>query len=156
MFCQYKQYKTLQSAIIFLGLFCISKFVSAFFKIYLLCSPIFCLSESKKNVLIIIFFILFHLKDVFKFAWNVISNKCNKVFQTYFFNILRHEQNGWHFANTFSNAFSWKIMQLHWLQFHWSLFLIVELTIIQLWFRFWPGTKQATSHYLNQWWPSCF
>ena len=35
---------------------------------------------------------------------------------------------------------------------HWSLFLRVELTIFQHWFRWWLGAGQATSHYLNQWW----
>ena len=41
------------------------------------------------------------------------------------------------------------------LKFHWSLFLRVELTIFQHWFRLWLGAAQAaqaTSHYLNQWW----
>ena len=36
--------------------------------------------------------------------------------------------------------------------FHWTLFLRVKLTIYQHWFRWWHGTVQATSHYLNQWW----
>ena len=40
------------------------------------------------------------------------------------------------------------------LKFHWSLFLRVQLTIFQHWFRQWLGAEQATSHYLNQWWPS--
>ena len=31
-----------------------------------------------------------------------------------------------------------------------SWFLRVQLTIIQHWFRWWLGAKQATSHYLNQ------
>ena len=39
-----------------------------------------------------------------------------------------------------------------WLKFHWSLFLGVQLTISQHWFRWWLGADQATSHYLNQWW----
>ena len=39
-----------------------------------------------------------------------------------------------------------------WLIFHWSLFPSVLLTIFQHWFRQWLGAKQATSHYLNQWW----
>ena len=38
------------------------------------------------------------------------------------------------------------------LQFHWSLFPMVQLTIFQHWFRWWLGAVQATSHYLNQWW----
>ena len=36
----------------------------------------------------------------------------------------------------------------------WNMFLMVQLTISQYWFKWWLGAKQATSHYLNQWWPS--
>ena len=36
---------------------------------------------------------------------------------------------------TLSNAFSWMKMFEFWLKFHWSLFLKVQLTIIQHWFR---------------------
>ena len=38
------------------------------------------------------------------------------------------------------------------LKFHWILFLWVQLTIFQHWFRKWLDAVQATSHYLNQWW----
>ena len=38
------------------------------------------------------------------------------------------------------------------LEFHWNLFLRVQLTIFQHWFRWWLGAVQATSHYLKQWW----
>ena len=38
------------------------------------------------------------------------------------------------------------------LKIHWTLFLRVQLTIFQHWFRQWLGAGQATSHYLNQWW----
>ena len=38
------------------------------------------------------------------------------------------------------------------LKFHWSLFLAVQWTILQHWFREWLSTDQATSHYLDQWW----
>ena len=55
------------------------------------------------------------------------------------------------FQTTFSNAFSWMKIDEFQLMFHWSLFLSVELTIFQHWFRRWLGTDQATSHYLNQW-----
>ena len=37
---------------------------------------------------------------------------------------------------------------------HWNLFPSAQLTISQHWFRQWLGAEQATSHYLNQWWPS--
>ena len=40
-----------------------------------------------------------------------------------------------------------------WLKLHWSLFLGVQLTMTQHWFRQWPAAGQATSHYLNQCWP---
>ena len=56
---------------------------------------------------------------------------------------------------TLSNAFSWMKMLEFRLRFHWSLFLRVQLTIIQHWFRWWLGAVQATSHYLNQWWLDC-
>ena len=38
------------------------------------------------------------------------------------------------------------------IKFHWSLFLMVQLTIFKHWFSQWLGVDQATSHYLNQWW----
>ena len=53
---------------------------------------------------------------------------------------------------TFSNAFSWMKLLEFWLKFHWNLFLRVQLTIFQHWFRYWLGAVQATSHYLNQCW----
>ena len=40
---------------------------------------------------------------------------------------------------TFSNAFSWMIFFVFWLEFHPSLFLKVQLTINQHWFRWWLG-----------------
>ena len=52
---------------------------------------------------------------------------------------------------TFSNAFFTMKMYEFQFKFHWSLFLRVQLTIFQRWFRKWLG-DQATSHYLNQWW----
>ena len=42
------------------------------------------------------------------------------------------------------------------LWFHYSLFLRVQLTIFQHWFRLWLGAVEATSHYLNQWWLVCW
>ena len=52
----------------------------------------------------------------------------------------------------FSNAFSWMKMYEFRLKFHWSLFLRVELTIFQHWFRQWLGAVEATSYYLKQCW----
>ena len=45
----------------------------------------------------------------------------------------------------------WKCKK-HQLKYHWCLFLMLQLTISQHWFRLWLGAGQATSHYLNQWW----
>ena len=56
------------------------------------------------------------------------------------------------FQTPFANGFSWMKLYEFRLKFHWSLFLGVELTIFQHWFRLWLGADQATSHYLNQWW----
>ena len=53
---------------------------------------------------------------------------------------------------TFSNAFCWMKIYEFWLRFHWSVFLMYELSIFQYWLRSWHGADQATSHYLNQWW----
>ena len=53
---------------------------------------------------------------------------------------------------TFSSAFLWMKMLKFLLRFLWNLFLRVQLTIFQHWFRLWLGAVQATSHYLNQWW----
>ena len=39
------------------------------------------------------------------------------------------------FQTTFSNAFSWMKICEFWLRFHWSVFLRVQLTIFQHWFR---------------------
>ena len=51
---------------------------------------------------------------------------------------------------TFSNAFSSMKIFESWFKFHWSLFLRVQLTIFQHWFRKWLGAGQAPNHYLNQ------
>ena len=56
------------------------------------------------------------------------------------------------FQTTLSNEFSWMKMYQFRLIFRWSLFLRVQLTVLQHWFRLWLGADQATSHYLNQWW----
>ena len=54
----------------------------------------------------------------------------------------------------FLAAFSWMKSFVFWLKFHWSLFLKVQSTIFQHWFRWWLVAEQATNHYLNQWWHS--
>ena len=55
---------------------------------------------------------------------------------------------------TFSNVFLWMKKHEFRLKFQWNLFLRVQLTIFQHWFRYWLGADQVTSHYLNQCWPS--
>ena len=52
---------------------------------------------------------------------------------------------------TLSNAFTWMTILEFRLEFHWNLFLRVQFTIFQHWFRQWLGADQATRHYLNQW-----
>ena len=56
------------------------------------------------------------------------------------------------FKTMFSNTFSWMKIYEFRLRFHWSFFLMVQLTIFQHWFRQWLGADQATSHHLSQWW----
>ena len=84
------------------------------------------------------------LQDVFilSISWWLASHSVNT---------LRPRQDGHHFA-TFSSAFSWMKTFDFGLKFHWSLLLSTYLTIFQHWFRWWLGTVQGTSHYLNQWW----
>ena len=63
---------------------------------------------------------------------------------------LRLRQNGCHFPD---NILKWIFLnQDEWLsiKIHWSLFLGVQLTIFEHWFRLWLDAGQATSHYLNQ------
>ena len=55
---------------------------------------------------------------------------------------------------TFSNEFSWLKMIESQFKFHWYLFPGAQLTISQHWLGRWLCAKQATSHYLNQWWSS--
>ena len=68
-------------------------------------------------------------------------------------NILRPKQDGRHFADNISNAFSSMKIAAFWFKFHWNMLARAQLTIIQHCFRQWLGTEHATSHYLNQCWP---
>ena len=61
-------------------------------------------------------------------------------------NTLKPTQNGPNFPDNIFNGFFLYENEL-WLQFHWSLFQRVQLTIFQHWFRFWL----FLSHFLNQW-----
>ena len=70
----------------------------------------------------------------------------------YCLNTLRPRRDGRHFADDILKCiFIMKMFEFR-LKFHWSLFLRVQLTIFQHWFRKWLGAVQATSHFLNQWW----
>ena len=51
---------------------------------------------------------------------------------------------------THSSAFSWMKTFVFWFEFHWRLFLMVQLIITQHWFRWCLGAEDATSHYPNQ------
>ena len=69
-------------------------------------------------------------------------------------NTLRQRQKGRRFADDiFKTTFSWMKIYEFGFKFHWNLFLMVKLIIFQHCFRWWLGANQATSHYLNQWWP---
>ena len=50
---------------------------------------------------------------------------------------------------TISNAFS--LMKCILFKCRKNLFSNIQLTIYQHWLRWWLGTNQATSHYMNQW-----
>ena len=56
------------------------------------------------------------------------------------------------FQTKFSSTFSWMKIYEFRLKFHWSLFLMVKLTIFQHWFRYWLDAGQATCYCLSQWW----
>ena len=72
----------------------------------------------------------------------IIGTKCGLVYWCVYASsasalVLTHW--GWDkmaviFQTTFSNAFSWMKMNEFWLNFHWSLFPRVQLTIFQHWF----------------------
>ena len=51
-----------------------------------------------------------------------------------------------------SNHFLWKV--IFWFKCHWNLYLMVQLTRKQHWFRLLLDTEQATDPYMNQWWSS--
>ena len=67
-------------------------------------------------------------------------------------NTLGPRQNDHRFGDdVFQNVFSCMKMYEFWFKFHRSLFLRVQSTIFQHWFRWWLGADQATSHYPSQW-----
>ena len=97
------------------------------------------------------------LSKIETFSFKKIHLKMPAKWQTFClsFNVLTHwgrDKVGAISQTTFSSTFSWMKMFEFRLEFHWSLFLRVQFTIFQHWFRWWLGTVQATSHYLKQWW----
>ena len=79
----------------------------------------------------------------------VVFTSSNRIF----LNALKPKQNGRHFADIL-NAFSFMKMYKLRFEFHRNSFPSVQWTIFKHWFRKWLGSRQATSPYLNQWWPS--
>ena len=65
---------------------------------------------------------------------------------------LRPKRNGCHFADNIFKCIFLNENVLILFKISLNLFLRIELTISQYWFRLWLGADQATSHYLNQWW----
>ena len=59
----------------------------------------------------------------------------NMIQHSVLIHTLRPRQMAAFFQTTFSNAFSWMKMYQFRLRFHWGLFLLVQLTIFQHWFR---------------------
>ena len=52
------------------------------------------------------------------------------------------------FQTTYLNVFSW----MKCLNFDEDFTDVLQLTILQHWFRWWFGARLVTKHYLNQWW----
>ena len=95
-----------------------------------------------------------HIKISPWFIWRSLTSIMNILYRVY--RQLTHFSSDRMAAisQTFSKEFSWMRILAFWLKFSWTLFLRVQLTISQHWFRHWLGAEQATSHCLNQWWPS--
>ena len=66
------------------------------------------------------------------------------------FNTLRPRQNGRHFADDpFKRIKSWMKLLYFRLKNHWSLFLRVQLTTFQHWFRYWLGADQVVGYIID-------
>ena len=78
------------------------------------------------------------------------------VCQSWTLNTLRPRQNGRQFPNVF-NAFLWMKIVGFRLNFHWTMFSRVKLTIDQCWFRYWldaiiwTNDGYFTDTYMPQW-----
>ena len=96
---------------------------------------------------------------IIKINWINILNYKHKaikmwMFQNAAFNILRPRQDGQHLADDifkFMFVNGEVAVTIKCIEF---LFLMVHLTVIQQWFRWWLAAEQATNHYLDQWWSS--
>ena len=71
------------------------------------------------------------------------------------FKTPRPKQNGRQHFSDISIFLYENLLTVFGFKFNWNLFPMVKLTISQYWFRYWLGAEKATSHYLNQWCPSC-
>ena len=71
-------------------------------------------------------------------------------------NTLWSRQNGRRFADDIFKCILLygNFRSIFWLNYHWNLFSMVKLAINQHLFREWLDAKQASSHYIDQWW-SC-
>ena len=65
-------------------------------------------------------------------------------------------RNGRHFADGIYESIFMNENLVLWFEFHWGLFLKIQLTVSQHWLWWWLGTELTTSHYLKQCWPSSF
>ena len=70
------------------------------------------------------------------------------------FNVLRLEQNGKHFGDIFFECIFLEFFFFSFDSNFTGLFPTAQLTVDKHWFRYWLGTEQVTSHYLNQQWSS--
>ena len=100
-------------------------------------------------------FLMKTLEYQFNFHWNLFLGVQLTISQHWFRQWLGTEQVTSHYLNqSISNPFFLMKTLEYQFNFHWNLFLGVQLTTSQHWFRQWLDTEQATSHYLNQSWPS--
>ena len=60
-------------------------------------------------------------------------------------------QNDRHFADNIFKCIFMNGKFIFWFDLHWSLFLSIQLTMSQHWFRYWLGAEQVTGRHLKQW-----
>ena len=88
------------------------------------------------KVVYIVTYIIYHISLN---PCNSFSTVCGQVIS--FINSSSPGQNGRFSQMLYSDAFSWMESFISWLKFHWSLFRRVQLTMTQLWFRWWLGAE---------------